>query len=295
VDLGDELAWRQFETAVLDLNQGAGRAGLARRFQRIATEFPGGKYAKQAAEYARKLQFMAVEDAQSQKPPSPTQLAPAERVKALIFQLRDCDSVQDSQPGACWIPSYFWPMEDAPRASAADHLIAEGFDAVPALIAALDDSRLTRSYGYDRHFIPWRYVLEVRDAAIQSLVVLADDQSERRLYHPNSTGLYFSNDTAEGRAAAMERVKKWWTEAQVMGEAEWLRSRRRSPGQTRAMLLRRPGASGVRLRRPHGPPSRAASHASPIHGRSTEGSKNNREARAGQTARAGVACTCRNT
>ncbi len=239
VKLGDELAWRQFEAALLDLNQGAGRAGLARQFQRIATEFPGGKYEKQATEYAAKLQFMAVEDAQSQKPPSPAQLAPAERVKALVFQLRDCDAVQESQPGACWIPSSFQPIEDASLASAADQLIAEGFDAVPALIAALDDSRLTRSYGYDRHFVPWRYVLEVRDAAIQSLVVLADDRSERRLYHPNSTSLYFSNDTAEGRAAAVERVKEWWAQAQAMGEAEWLRSRLRSPGQSHAMLLRR--------------------------------------------------------
>ena len=75
MDLGDDLAWRQFETAVLDLNQGAGRAGLARRFQRIATEFPRGKYEKQATEYAGKLQFMAVEDAEARKPPSPTQLA----------------------------------------------------------------------------------------------------------------------------------------------------------------------------------------------------------------------------
>jgi hypothetical protein len=239
VDLGDKLSWRQFETAVLDLNQGVGRAGLARQFQRIATEFPGGKYEKQATEYARKLQLMALEDAQWRKPPSLTQLVPAERMKALIYQLRDCDAEQESQPGSCWIPSCVQPMEDAPLASAADQLIAEGFDAVPALITALDDSRLTRSYGYDRNFIPWRYVLEVRDAAIQSLVVLSDDQSERRLYHPNSTGLYFSNDTAERRGAAMERVMKWWTEAQVMGEAEWLRSRLRNPGQSRAMLLRR--------------------------------------------------------
>jgi hypothetical protein len=133
VNLFDDLAWRQFEVAVLDLNRGAGRTGLSRRFHRIAVEFPGGRYEKQATEYSRKLQQMAVEDAERRQPLSLAQLAPADRVKAFVFQLRECNAVQYSQPGTCWIPDVFQPVEDA-RANAADLLIAEGFDAVPALI-----------------------------------------------------------------------------------------------------------------------------------------------------------------
>jgi hypothetical protein len=184
------------------------------------------------------LQKMSVEDAQWRQPSLLAQLPVSDRVQALIFQLRDCDAVQDSQPGNCWIPGFYQLWEMVPP-NAADQLIAEGFDAVPSLIEALEDSRLTRSYGFYRDFAPWRYVLEVRDAAIQSLVVLADDLSDRRLYHNNTSSGYLSNDKREARAAAIDRVNKWWAEAQAMGEAEWLRSRLRSPGQSRPMLLRR--------------------------------------------------------
>jgi hypothetical protein len=241
--LNDILAWREFEPAILDLNSGAGRAGLSRRFQRIATEFPSGRYEKQAKEYSRKLEQMAVEDAARQKPESLAQLTTADRMKALIFQLRDCNAVQHTEPGSCWIPSDFQLVEELyVPANAADLLIQEGFDAIPALIEALDDRRLTRSYGVDRSFIPWRYALEVRDAAIQCLVFIADDlwgPLDPVLYHQNNTGVYFSNDKPEARAATIGRVKDWWAKAQAIGEAEWLRSRLRTHGQSRPMLLRR--------------------------------------------------------
>lgn len=234
--LADDLAWRQFEPAVLDLNDGTPRAGLATRFRRIAAEFPGGRYEQQASDYATKLQQMAAEDAAPRKPLA--RLPPAERVQELVFRLRECNAVQHTQPGECWIPSSFQPVENE-QANAADLLIAEGFDAVPALIEALEDTRLTRSYGFYRNFAPWRYVLEVRDAAIQTLVVIADDRLNSRLYSRNSTSGYFSNDKPEARAAAIRRIRDWWAEAQAMGEAEWLRARLSTAKQSRATLLRR--------------------------------------------------------
>lgn len=235
-----DLAWQQFEVAVLDLNQGAGRAELSRRFQRIADDFPNGKYEQQATEYARKLKQMAAEDAEHKGPPSVTALPIGDRVKELTFQLRNCNAVQSSQPGTCWIPSMFQPVEEVDgSANAADQLIELGFEAIPALIEALNDDRLTRSYGFHRDFDPWRHVLEVRDAAIQSLVVIADHEGGRRLYHNNSTSGYFSNDTPEARTAVVARVEQWWAEAKSKGEAEWLRERLRNPGQSRPMLMRR--------------------------------------------------------
>lgn len=236
IELDDELAWRQFEPAVLDLNEGLPRAGLAARFDRIAKEFPGGRYEEQATEYARTLKQMAAEDVEKRSPLE--QLAAADRVKELVFQLRECKAVQFMQPGSCWIPSHSQPAEGT-NANAADQLIAEGFDAVGALIEALEDTRLTRSYGYYRDFTPWRYVLQVRDAAIQTLVVIADDGADRRLYFNNTSSGYFSNDKEEVRAAAIERVNEWRAEVQAIGEAQWLRGRLKNAGQSRAMLLRR--------------------------------------------------------
>ncbi|HVW39244.1 MAG TPA: hypothetical protein VHB99_18135 [Pirellulales bacterium] len=159
-------------------------------------------------------------------------------MKAIVFQLRECKAVQFMQPGSCWIPSHSQPAE-GPKANAADLLVAEGFDAVASLIEALEDTRLTRSYGYYRNFDHWRYVLQARDAAIQTLVVIADDGADRRLYFNNTSSGYFSNDKEEVRAAAIERVNEWWTEAQALGEAQWLRGRLKNAGQSRAMLLRR--------------------------------------------------------
>lgn len=238
IDLYDDLAWRQFDSAVLDLNAGAPRSGLAVRFGRVAREFADSKYGPQAIEYSHTLRRMAAEDAARPAPKRPDKLTTRDRVAALIFELRNCAAVQFSHPGGCWIPSIFQPVE-GDKASAADRLIAEGFDAVPALIAALADTRLTRSHGSDGGLMPQRYVLEVRDASIQTLMTIADDLTDRRLYYGTSTGDYFSNELPKWHAITIDRVNDWWAKARGMGEAAWLRERLRKPGQSRAMLLRR--------------------------------------------------------
>lgn len=238
VGIYGDLAWRQFESAVLDLNAGAPRAGLSQRFERVAREFADSKFGPQASQYSQTLRQMAAENAARQPPKRPDKMTTDEWVRALIFELRNCAAVQDSHPGGCWIPSNSQPVEGE-KANAADLLVAEGFDAVPALIEALADTRLTRSHGSDDWFMPRRYVLEVRDASIQTLRTIADDLTDRRLYYGTGTGDYFSNELPKWQSITIDRVNDWWAKARGKGEAAWLRERLRKPGQSRAMLLRR--------------------------------------------------------
>lgn len=222
----DEWAWQQFESAVLDLNAGRSRADLAARFAGIVKAFPSSQYDGQASEYARILAQMAQEDAAFRAPADVSSLPAAEQVKVWLFRLRDANAVQDSQPGHCWIPD-IWGWETDGRSaqlaevSAAGRLIDLGFDAVPALISALEDERLTRSYGFWRDFSPERYVLRVGDGAIQVLEVIAG-----RSFDPDpSQSTYLTREPPEVRRQVRADVEGWWKAASAQGEAAYLRAK----------------------------------------------------------------------
>ena len=68
-------------------------------------------------------------------------------VAELIYQLRNQNGQQWSQPGACDIF-----LDERGEESPAGRLVAIGFPAVPQLIEVIEDKRFTRSVGYHRNF-----------------------------------------------------------------------------------------------------------------------------------------------
>ncbi|CAA6690436.1 MULTISPECIES: hypothetical protein [unclassified Lentimonas] len=203
------------------------RAELLTGFQRVTTQFPRCKYAEQAQASAAILECMIEEDANH---PTLTQeqldqLPLDQRVAELIWQLRDQNGHQMTQPGSCDIfntrttgstglrPSYYpQPTGTSP----AHQLLAIGYPAVPALIEALTDRRFSRSVGYARLSFFNHSILNVGDCAQQILNRIAGHSIE----HPS----YVHGDLpTEAQLLARQQVyQAWWNEFQKKGKKQML-------------------------------------------------------------------------
>jgi hypothetical protein len=220
----DREVWRLFEAAVTNLNQGEPRRQVADQFDRITRDYPGSFYEDRASEYARVLKQMSEEDAAFQMPADPLALPVRAQVEVWLFRLRDCNAVQWSQPGHTWVPSLFPDpphLMKPPDPNPADRLIALGFDAVPSLIVALEDTRLTRAYGFRRKFDPMRYVLRYGDVAVQVLEMIAGQS----FYQPTTTSSYLLSENPELRWSVKQKINVWWSKAGFEREASFLRSK----------------------------------------------------------------------
>lgn len=175
-DLGEMVMWDAV-LAVGDL--GKTRPELREGFRRVVEFFPGSKYATEAAELIAELDVMIAEDeARAAHPPVHGSDA---AIETAIYRLRDARGRQAMQPGGA-------SVLDGDRT--AHDLIALGRAAIPALIAILDDRRLTRTVSCHRDFHYSHHILRHGDAARQIL--------------QNLTGHSFAD-----RAAA----ETWWATA----------------------------------------------------------------------------------
>ena len=217
----DSQAWSKFNRAIIELNSGSLRSEVAILFKRVNTEHPGSYFEAQAKDYSEVLTEMSREEKlfATNKPVST--LPQKEQITYWFFRLRDCNAVQSMQPGHTTLPSAHWAEFLKGRwqqPDPADRLVEFGFYAVPILVAALDDHRLTRAYGYRRNFEPQRYVLRFGDAAIQILEVIAGES----FYRPTSTSSYLLKESPELQQEVKARVTAWWKTAQEQGEVECL-------------------------------------------------------------------------
>jgi hypothetical protein len=220
----DRKVWPLFEAAVTNLNKGEPRRRVADQFERITRDHPGSFYDDRASEYARVLKQMSEADAAFQMPTDPLALPVQAQVEVWLFRLRDCDAVQWSQPGHTWVPSLFLDpphLMEPPVPNPADRLIALGFDAVPSLIVALDDTRLTRAYGFRRNFDPLRYVLRYGDVAVQILEMIAGQS----FYQPTTTSSYLLSENLELRQSVKQKIIDWWSKAGFEREESFLRAK----------------------------------------------------------------------
>jgi hypothetical protein len=210
-DLGTTAIWRA-TVAFGDTN--ISRAELLKQFQDIVSNYPGSQYYARAEDTVERLTKMIAEDkARAASPPKPLdQLSLDDRVRELIFRLRDQNGHQFSQPGECDI------FERALRATntAAHQLLAIGLPAVPQLIAALDDPTFSRSVGFGRDFVFSHTVLTVGDCAAFILNRIAN----RQFYTAQSSSSYLSKD---GEVAQVRKdVQSWYAEITGKGEKQTL-------------------------------------------------------------------------
>jgi hypothetical protein len=243
--VADDIAHKEMWQAVLDFEDPAiSRAQLLERFERIVRNYPDSEHVARARETAALLRQMGKEDAEHaarRKAGKPfEQLSKTGQIADLIFQLRDQNGHQRSQPGWCDIFDFDFlgRQKDTP----AHQLVKFGYDAVPQLIDVLEDKRFTRSVGFHRDFYFSHYVLRVGDAAQQILERIAG----RSFYERRSTSGAMVKDGAAGKVK--EQVKAWYAELQKKGEKRLLEEATlkgddNSPRQGKRLLERHPEAA----------------------------------------------------
>ena len=210
-DISYAMIWR----AVIDFGYPSiSRPQLLREFQTIVTDYPHSKQQGRAKQTIAMLERMIDEDEAHAKtaPKNLSELPIDDRVRELIFQLRDQHGEQSGQPGWCDIFDDWRGVTNSP----AHQLVKIGYPAVPQLISALEDATFTRSVGYWRDFTFSHNVLTVGDCAMEILGRITG----KYFYVPTHSAGYMSTD---GKVAETHKLAEaWWAEFQKKGEKELL-------------------------------------------------------------------------
>ena len=207
--LAADFAYMETWRATLDCGTKLPRPELLKKFRWLAKHFPQSQYAPDVARKVTVFESMVAENerhAKERESGAPfEQLPPSEQIAELIFQLRDQNGYQWSQPGWCDVLMTVDGEENSPG----HRLLTYGYDAIPQLAAALGDERLTRSVGCHRSFYFSHRVLTVGDAAEQLLERIASrsfDTADR------------SESPAAQAAAVRQNALAWHAELTAKGE-----------------------------------------------------------------------------
>ncbi|WP_144241134.1 hypothetical protein [Fimbriimonas ginsengisoli] len=185
----------------------APRSEILTDLEQFLARFPDSTYRQEAEGYARDLRPMVAEDA-VRKPLTDVQLAqlaPATKAKELVWQLRNQTGHQQMEPGYVDVFAASFIEEETP----AQKLVKLGFNAMPALIAGLDDRTLTRTVEGGMHNIRPK-VLRIRDAAMQIIPKIANRRFDDGPGNWNASESALLNFKIQ--------VKKWWSSFQTEGE-----------------------------------------------------------------------------
>lgn len=200
-----ELAWVD---AFRALNEGAPRSWVARRLGKWLSYYPDHPLHPKVAGLRKPVSKIASEDRHHPWPPPPWASVDA-KANYYTYKLRDVAERQFSNPGRCNVTA----------SRQARRLMALGKNAIPPLIAALPDSRPTRSYGYSRSFWPESYhVLRIGDAAVQIIEAI----THQPFYQESCTGCYLHNEPSQKRDAVIRSIRDWWAKNALRSERDWL-------------------------------------------------------------------------
>jgi hypothetical protein len=210
-DIGQFEMWR---TVVAFGDLSVTRRELLARLRALPGRFPHCEHLARAASMAKVLEQMIAEDNAhpARTPEEIAALPPQDQAAEWIFRLRDQNGEQHMQPG--WVSVFQTPevwVHGRVGDSPAHQLVKLGDPAVPPLIAALGDPRLTRSVGYGRDFVFSHEVVTFGDAALEILQRIAG----REFYR---SGRIQGTMVSDGQVDAVRAaVQKWWDRRQKMG------------------------------------------------------------------------------
>jgi hypothetical protein len=167
-----------------------------------------------------------------------------------IYHLRDLDVRQSMQPGMCYVLTDGFGfggqhMSTGKKPNAAVELSKLSYDAIPKLIAHLEDGRPTKCVGYGRNFIPDSYhTLTYGDCCQQifEAITLAT------IYERSTTSGYPHRDGVAKQSK--ERAEAWWKDFQKKGEKQVLiegvsLGKRNSDWQAERLIEKYPEAAFV--------------------------------------------------
>jgi len=210
-ELSGSIANQRVAVSFADFERGGTRVAFRDEIKRLVLNFPQADFAKTEAsagrEMARELDRMIGEDAAHTKRPPPATLQGRARIAELIFLLRDQPAPQRTMPG---YPDFVcgWALSDEARRacesvdSPVRQLINFGPAAVPQLIEALEDTRMTRAVHYYRAGLPTQ-VLRVGDCALQILETISGQRF-------TSVAAPLHTWSKNERKTLKDNVGKWW-------------------------------------------------------------------------------------
>lgn len=191
------------------------RTQLLATFREIERRFPENPHAARVKATITMLEQMVEEDAKH--PPLSREeiarLPVKEQAREWIFQLRDQNGRQFSQPGWCDV---FGDVFHKDGNTPAHELVKIGYPAAPQLIEALRDKRFSRSVGFGRGYFFSHRALTVAECAQQVL-----DRIARQSLSPYGN---FGDPAEQEKALARyrEEAETWWKKFQAKGEAQSL-------------------------------------------------------------------------
>ena len=231
------------------------RPELLAQFERIVGDFPESEHHVRAVSFTEMLRTMIAEDETHARTSKPFDaMNDDEKARELIFRLRDQNGHQFSQPGSCDVFGDFGFAKHGD--SPAHQLVKFGHPAVPALIEALGDKRLSHSVGFQRDFFFSHFVLTVGDCAEAVLARIAG----RNFWVAYTTSASMQKD---GQTTATRRaIEAWWRGVRGKGGKAMLIKGVRAGGddsleQARRLTALDPGASltalavGIRAAKSH--------------------------------------------
>ncbi|HUB66701.1 MAG TPA: hypothetical protein VL981_04375 [Candidatus Methylacidiphilales bacterium] len=182
-------------------------ADLLKRYENFGRLFPASNQVAYARESAEVLRKMVAEGARHHPKPL-EQMSTAEQVAENIYQLQNLHDVEwigyNQYPDDCYVAG-------KEIKTPVDRLVDLGFQAVPQLIAALDDQRFTRCL--ETYF-------DAEPAKIMRVGEIAQiilEQLSGRAFSPAMAG-----DGSFVRESSRKQAEKWWAEAQKKGEEQTL-------------------------------------------------------------------------
>ena len=217
------------------------RSQLQARLEEFVVQFPENVNLSIAIHYLEVLRTMAQEEeARNLHPPLPwAEMSDPEKVAELIYQLRDLNAGAYFNKFPCNVLFSFFQ-----RDSPAKKLEAMGYAAVPQLIEALADKRLTRSTNWIDAKPYDSAVLPVGEAVHQILEAIAMTG-----FQPSYRG-YRQNLDVVAQAWRTD-VLAWWSELQLKGERQlWidsLRSGRGSVERARSIVKKYPSDAAAAI------------------------------------------------
>lgn len=210
-ELSGTIANQRVAISFAAFDNGGTRVAFRDEIKRLVLNFPQADFAKTEAsagrEMVRELDRMIGEDTARAKRPPPATLQGRARIAELIFLLRDQHAPQRTMPG---YPDFVcgWSLSDEARRAceSADtpvrQLINAGPAAVPQLIEALDDTRMTRAVHYYRAGLPTQ-VLRVGDCALQILEMISGQRF-------TSVAAPLHTLSKNERKTLKANITKWW-------------------------------------------------------------------------------------
>lgn len=170
-DIAHAMMWRH----VLALgNPNVSRTDSLKRFRDFMVKYPQSQHAGRAKASAEILEKMIKEDEEHARNNKKTldEMTTEEQVAELIYQLRDQNGCQFSQPGFCNIfndprDGDLFNTNVRAGGSPASKLVLLGDDALEQLIESVDDDRFTRSIGYHRNFYFSHHVIRVGECCMR--------------------------------------------------------------------------------------------------------------------------------